>query len=234
MFYVRKSSERGHFNHGWLKTYHSFSFAEYHDPKFMGYGPLRVINEDEIAPGTGFSTHGHQNMEIITVVTAGALEHKDTMGNTSIIRPGEVQKMSAGTGVRHSEFNHSKTDATKLLQIWLLPDKNGYEPSYDQQSVTEKLAIKDLVLVASKEGREGSIKINQQTDLYIGQMAMNKDLNFSIKNSKNKIWLQMIEGEIQAGDIKLSVGDGLAATDLDSIKIRSLTDSHFLLFDMRD
>jgi len=165
VIYLRKSLDRGHFNHGWLDTYHSFSFADYHDDRHMGFGPLRVINEDRVAAGGGFPTHGHRDMEIITYVISGALAHKDTLGNSTAITPGEVQRMSAGTGIRHSEFNHSAGEPVHLLQIWILPDQEALPPSYDQKRFDFSKA-RSLTLLASKTGREGSVSISQEVDLY--------------------------------------------------------------------
>src|SRR5689334_5810088 len=172
MIQIRKSDERGKADHGWLHSRHTFSFAEYHDPDFMGFGVLRVINEDQIEPGTGFGTHGHQDMEIVSYVIEGALEHQDSMGNKTIIKPGEIQRMSAGTGVRHSEYNHSQEMQTHFLQIWIFPDKRGYAPSYGQMNFESKLATANFALLVSQQGRDGSITINQDADIYLGRTSV--------------------------------------------------------------
>ncbi|HLT92764.1 MAG TPA: pirin family protein, partial [Woeseiaceae bacterium] len=166
MIEVRKAEARGHADHGWLDTRHTFSFADYYDPNFMGFGPLRVINEDRVAPGQGFGAHGHRDMEIISYVLEGALEHRDSLGNGSVIRPGDVQRMSAGTGVRHSEFNASETELVHFLQIWILPERPGGEPGYEQKSFPEDERRGRLRLIGSRDGREGSVTIQQDVDLY--------------------------------------------------------------------
>jgi redox-sensitive bicupin YhaK (pirin superfamily) len=166
MITIRKAKERGHANHGWLNTYHTFSFANYYDPKHMGFRSLRVINEDRVSPGNGFGTHGHRDMEIITYVLEGALEHKDSIGTGSVIERGDVQRMSAGTGIRHSEFNHSKTEPVHFLQIWLLPETEGLPPSYEQQNFSPAKTPGKLQLVAARDGREGAVTVHQDVDLY--------------------------------------------------------------------
>src|SRR5713101_4242056 len=168
MMRIRKANERGHANHGWLDTYHTFSFADYHDPEYMGFRSLRVINEDRVAPGQGFGTHPHRDMEIITYILEGSLEHKDSMGNGSVIRPGDVQRMSAGTGVTHSEYNPSKTETLHLLQIWILPDRRGHTPGYEQKEIGGAEKRGQLRLIASPDGRDGSVSIHQDARLYAG------------------------------------------------------------------
>jgi quercetin 2,3-dioxygenase len=231
MIKIRRSTERGDANHGWLKSKHTFSFAEYFDEKHMGFGPLRVINEDRIDGGTGFGTHGHRDMEIISYVIDGALEHKDSMGSDSIIRPGEVQRMSAGSGVRHSEYNHLKDKTTHFLQIWILPDSTGIEPSYDQKSFSDDFACSDLILVASKTGRNNSVTIHQDVDMYAAKAQ--DDGEKTIKTfSHRHLWVQVISGTVKVNNIELSTGDGAGITEVDTLKLKWNKDSEFILFDM--
>lgn len=231
MIQIRKSQDRGHANHGWLKSKHSFSFADYHDPKNMGFSILRVINEDRITGGNGFGAHPHHDMEIITYIIDGALAHKDSMGNAAIIRPGEVQTMSAGTGVKHSEYNELGDQETHLLQIWLLPKAMSIKPSYGQKSFEKMLSEKDLVLVVSPTGREGSIAMNLDADLYASKLKSGKKLEFALKPNRSS-WIQLISGELKLNDESLKSGDGVAISDESLLKIESRTDSHFLLFDL--
>ncbi|MBY0386240.1 pirin family protein [bacterium] len=232
MLQIRKSEDRGHANHGWLEAKHSFSFSEYYDPDYMGFRVLRVINQDRVAPGTGFATHGHQNMEIVTYITEGALEHKDTLGNTAVIRPGEVQRMSAGTGIRHSEFNHSRQEAVKLLQIWLLPEKEGIAPGYEQKSFADQFTANSWVLTASRAGREGSVKINQDVDLYVGHFEKGFEKKFSMKTGRYG-WVQMVRGNIQVnGSVELAPGDGLAISDEKELTFACREKCEFLFFDL--
>lgn len=228
MLTIRKSNERGVANHVWLESFHTFSFADYFDRKHMNFGNLRVINEDKIAAGAGFGKHPHSDMEIITYVISGALAHEDSMGNASVILPGEVQIMSAGTGVFHSEFNHSKTDETHLLQIWILPKVKQIAPRYDQKSFSQK---GDFVLVVSGSGRDGSIQINQDAEIFLGKFAAGKNLDFVIK-AGHKIWIQMISGEISVNGASLETGDAIAVENENSININSAKSSEFLLFDL--
>lgn len=231
MIKIRKSKERGFFNHGWLKSFHSFSFANYYDPKHMHFGNLRVINEDFITAGMGFGKHPHDNMEIITYVISGALSHKDSMNNSSTISPGEVQVMSAGTGVFHSEFNHEENQETHLLQIWIFPEVKNIKPRYVQKSFVDNLKQKDFVLVVSKSGREGSIQINQDADIFLGKFRANRNFDFEIKKGR-KIWIQLISGEISVNKNHLENGDAVAITDEIKISITAKKDSEFLLFDL--
>lgn len=232
MLLIRKSKDRGYANHGWLEARHSFSFSEYYDPEHMGFRVLRVINQDQVAPGTGFATHGHQNMEIVTYITEGALEHKDTLGNTAVIRPGEVQRMSAGTGIRHSEFNHSRTEAVKLLQIWLLPEKEGIAPGYEQKSFADQFTPNSWVLTASRAGREGSVKINQDVDLYVAHFEQGFEKKFSMKANRYG-WVQMVRGSIQVnGSVELAAGDGLAISDENEMTFICRENCEFLFFDL--
>jgi redox-sensitive bicupin YhaK (pirin superfamily) len=231
MIQIRKANDRGDANHGWLHSRHTFSFAEYHDPEHMGFSVLRVINEDQIEPGTGFGTHGHQDMEIISYVIEGALEHQDSMGNKTIIKPGEIQRMSAGTGVRHSEQNHSKELKTHFLQIWVLPDKRGYAPSYGQMDFESKMANSYFSLLVSKQGRDGSISINQDADIYLGRTKTAVEVIHQAQPNRS-IWIQMIKGNITVLDQSLQAGDGAAIKDVQSIAISAQAGAEFLLFDM--
>ena len=231
MIKIRKSAERGHANHGWLEAKHTFSFADYHNPAHMGFSVLRVINEDKIAGGAGFPTHAHQNMEIVTYIVDGVLEHKDSMGNTATISPGEVQRMSAGTGVRHSEYNHLKDKKTHLLQIWLTPDKNGYPPSYEQKDFSARLDTGEMVLVASNSGRDGSVSISQNVDLYALKSAKAGERILNTEESRF-YWLQVISGVVKFNDVTLAPGDGLSASVLSRIHLSWQPNSEFLLFDL--
>lgn len=231
MIQIRKSNERGDANHGWLKSKHSFSFAEYYDEKFMGFGPLRVINEDRIDGGTGFGTHGHRDMEIISYVIDGALEHKDSMGSDAIIRPGEVQRMTAGTGVRHSEQNHLKDATTHFLQIWILPEENGIAPGYDQKSFANDFAGGDLVLVGSRDGRNGSVTIHQDVRMYAAksQTAGHKTLE-TLAN--RHLWVQVIKGQVKVEGAELQAGDGAGITKVESLQLEWNQGAEFILFDL--
>jgi len=231
MIHIRKSSDRGNAEHGWLHSRHTFSFAEYQNPDFMGFSVLRVINEDQIEPGTGFGTHGHQDMEIISYVIEGALEHQDSMGNTTIIKPGEIQRMSAGTGVRHSEYNHSKEMRTHFLQIWILPDKRGYPPSYGQMNFESKLTNSNFVLLVSNQGRDGSIIINQDADIYLGVAKATAEIVHTPRTGRS-IWIQLIKGTVNILEKSLEAGDGAAITDERSVTINAQAGAEFLLFDM--
>ena len=231
MFKIRKSNERGFANHGWLRSFHTFSFADYFDKNHMSFGNLRVINEDYIAAEMGFGKHPHQDMEIITYVISGALQHQDSMGNSSIILPNEVQTMSAGTGVFHSEFNNSKTVETHLLQIWILPKEKQITPNYGQKSFAENFKENDFVLVVSGSGREGSIAINQDVEIFVGKFLANKEMFFAAKKD-SKIWIQIISGNLLVNDLELESGDAVAILEEDLINIRAKKNSEFLLFDL--
>ncbi len=231
MIKVRRSAERGHANHGWLEARHTFSFAEYYDPANMGFSVLRVINEDKVAGGAGFPTHGHQNMEIITYIIDGVLEHKDSMGNAATISPGEVQRMSAGTGVRHSEYNHLKDKKTHLLQIWIMPDKNGYPPSYEQKDFSGVLAKGGLVLVASNTGRDGSVGLSQDVDMYALKTPEAGERILNTEESRF-YWLQVVSGVVKFNDETLSAGDAVSASVLSRIHLKWQAGSEFVLFDL--
>lgn len=228
---IRRSQERGHANHGWLDSFHTFSFANYYDPQFMGFRDLRVINEDRIAAGSGFGTHPHKDMEIITYVIEGALAHKDSMGNSTDIHAGEVQRMSAGTGVQHSEHNPKVDQLCHLLQIWIMPQARGIEPSYGQKSFADQLSAADLTLVISRDGREGSITINQDVNLYVGKWEGGRSVEFSL-DPRRYAWLQVIAGDLSLNGETLHSGDGAAVASESVLKLDSRGPVHFLLFDL--
>lgn len=235
MIQTLKSSERGYADHGWLKSFHSFSFADYHNPNRMGFSVLRVINEDFIEAGQGFPTHGHRDMEIVSYVVRGSLKHKDSMGNETIIKPGEVQRMSAGTGVRHSEYSIEKSNDTHLIQIWLLPRSLGISPSYGQKDFTESLSQKDLVLVASPDGDEGSVSIHQDARVWAHRKS-SLDTEFSFSTTKS-YWLQNIGEALRvvhkAEVFELAAGDALAVSQEEAVlKLSSQGNSEFLLFEL--
>lgn len=231
MITVRKAEERGHANHGWLDSYHSFSFANYYDPKHMGFRALRVINEDRVTPTAGFGTHGHRDMEIITYVLDGALEHKDSLGTGSVIKPGEVQRMSAGTGIMHSEFNHSKTDPVHFLQIWILPETKGLSPSYEQREFQLTKNPGNLQLVAARDGREGTVTVHQDVELYAAVLEPNQQISYSLKPERHA-WIQVARGGITLNGLALDKGDGAAISDETDVVIEATTDAEFLLFDL--
>jgi redox-sensitive bicupin YhaK (pirin superfamily) len=231
MIAIRHAEQRGLANLGWLNSRHTFSFGHYFDPGFMGFGPLRVINEDRVEPGQGFGTHGHEDMEIISYVLDGALEHKDSMGNGSIIRPGDVQRMSAGTGVRHSEFNASQTDLVHFLQIWIIPEKRGLEPSYEQTHFPDEEKRGKLRLVGSRDGRDGSVTIHRDVDLYAAVLADGDSVDFELRNGR-KAWLQVARGSVTLDAQQLYPGDGVALEGTATIEIVGTSDAEVLLFDM--
>ncbi|MEL6447737.1 MAG: pirin family protein [Pseudomonadota bacterium] len=231
MLAIRPAEERGIANFGWLDSRHTFSFGHYHDPRFMGFGPLRVINEDRVKPSQGFGTHGHSDMEIISYVLDGALEHKDSLGTGSIIRPGDVQRMTAGTGVRHSEFNASDEDPVHFLQIWILPEKNGLEPSYEQKAFTAEDKRGQLRLVGSRDGRDGTVTIHQDVDLYASLLDDGESVSHSFAEGRYG-WLQVARGSVRLDGNVLAAGDGVALKDASSITIDGVDDAEILLFDM--
>ena len=229
---LRRAGERGHADHGWLKTSHTFSFADYHDPRFMGFRSLRVINDDYVAPSRGFGKHPHQDMEIVTYVLEGELAHEDSMGNGSIIRPGEVQRMSAGTGVLHSEMNPSKTQTVHLLQIWLLPDKRGYTPSYEQKVFSEAERRGKLRVVASPDGRDGSVTIHQDATLAIALLAPGQKVEHAIRKDRYA-WVHVARGKIDLAGQPLSAGDGAAVRGEGTLAIAGASDdAEVLVFDL--
>ena len=230
MIRIRRSAERGYADFGWLKSRHTFSFGNYHDQKFMGFGPLRVINEDRVEPGRGFGEHSHQNMEILSWVLDGALQHKDSIGTGAVIVPGEMQRMTAGTGITHSEFNHSSKEGVHFLQIWILPAKQGLRPGYEQRNFSAKLDGK-LVLVASADGRDESVVIHQDVDLYVARLATDAQLAHTFRPGRIG-WVQVARGSIELDGQSLEQGDGAAINDQSGLKIEALEDAELLLFDM--
>jgi len=231
MFRVRKAAERGHFDHGWLDTYHTFSFGEYYDPAHMGFRSLRVINDDRVEPGQGFGMHGHRDMEIVTYVLEGALEHKDSMGNGSILKAGELQRMTAGTGVRHSEFNPSDKEGVHLYQIWLLPERKGLEPSYEEFTVGEDEKRGRFRLVASPTGAEGGLTIHQDVRLYLASLLPGQGIAHQIERGR-AAWLQVLRGSVNVHGNDLAAGDGVAVTDDKAIVVQATGQSEVLLFDL--
>ena len=231
MLAIRPANERGLANLGWLNSRHTFSFGHYYDPQFMGFGPLRVINEDRVKPGQGFGTHGHSDMEIISYVLDGALEHKDSMGTGSIIRPGDVQRMSAGTGVRHSEYNASDTDPVHFLQIWILPEKDGAEPGYEQKSFSAEEKQGRLRLVGSRDGRDGSVTIHQDVDLYASLLGADDSVSYELGEGRNG-WVQVARGSVRLNGNELAAGDGVALKGAQTLAIEGVDDAEILLFDM--
>jgi len=232
MITLRPAHERGIANIGWLDSRHSFSFGNYYDPKHMGFGSLRVINEDKIAPGQGFPTHGHRDMEIVTYVLEGALEHKDSIGNGSIMRPGDVQRMSAGTGILHSEYNPSDREAVHLLQIWILPDTAGLEPSYEQTHFPAAEKQGKLRLIGSREGRNGSVTIHQDMNLYAAQLKADESVGHVLAADR-VAWIQVARGAITLNGQPLTAGDGAAIAEVAELTLQGTANaSEVLLFDM--
>jgi redox-sensitive bicupin YhaK (pirin superfamily) len=232
MINVIKSESRGGANHGWLKAKHTFSFAGYYDPDRVHFGPLRVINEDRIAPGQGFGTHPHKDMEIITYPIAGAIEHKDSMGNGTIIRAGEVQRMTAGTGVQHSEFNHSKADELHLLQIWLFAEQDDLQPGYEQMAFAREEKLNTLRLIASRDGRDGSITVHQKVDLYASILQSGKSLTMQTK-AAHQVFVQVVHGELSVNEQMVAAGDGLQIEKETQLQFDATSEAEFLVFDMR-
>ena len=231
MLTTRLSSERGHFDHGWLRTYHTFSFSDYFDPAHMGFQTLRVINEDWVLPKQGFGTHPHKDMEILTYVVSGALEHRDSMGNGSIIKPGEVQRMSAGKGVTHSEFNPSASEAVYLLQIWILPAEKGLEPSYEQTMFSEGQRLDRLCLIASPDGQDGSVTIHQDASVYASLLGKGVSIEHRILPDRH-VWFQVVNGTVDVNGLVLAPGDGLSTHSEEHLTLRAIEAAQFLLFDL--
>ena len=231
MHYHRPAQDRGRFDHGWLKTAHTFSFGEYHDPRFMGFRSLRVINEDVVSPGEGFPMHPHKNMEILTYIIEGALEHRDSMGSGSVIRPGDMQYMSAASGVRHSEFNPSQEKPVHLLQIWIIPEEDGGKPLYSENHFPAEKRLNRLCPVASPDGREGSLRIRQDTILYAS--LLNKEMQVELTPSPGRyFWLQLAKGSLEVNGLGIGAGDGLALWEENKLVIRGIENSEFILFDL--
>ncbi|MEW6057722.1 MAG: pirin family protein [Bdellovibrionota bacterium] len=231
MITVRKSNERGHANHGWLDTYHTFSFANYYDPQYTGFRDLVVINEDRVAAGTGFGKHGHRDMEIITYVLEGELEHKDSMGNGSVLRPGDVQRMSAGTGITHSEFNGSKENPVHLLQIWITPAKEGIKPGYEEKRFQAEEKKNRLRLIVSAEGKDGSLKMNQNAAVYASVLDEGKQVQLKLDPDRHA-WIQVARGAVDLNGIELRQGDGAAISEEKTLELRARQNSEFLVFDL--
>ena len=231
MINVRRAAERGHFNFGWLDTQHTFSFGEYYDPRNMGFRTLRVINEDHVRAGHGFPTHPHRDMEIITYVLEGALEHKDSMGNGTVILPGEVQRMSAGTGIRHSEKNHSEEQDVHLLQIWIIPEVQGLTPSYEQKMFAADEKRGRLRLIASNDGRDGSVTVHQDANLYAALLAPGEEVTHQLAPGRHA-WAQVARGTLELNGQLLQQGDGAAASGETELRIAGRDASEILLFDL--
>ena len=231
MIRLRKSSERGFSDHGWLKSFHTFSFADFHDPAHMGFGNLRVINEDRIAPGTGFGTHAHRDMEIVSYVLEGALAHQDSMGHGTAIRPGDVQRMSAGRGVTHSEFNHAPGETTHFLQIWILPSERGIEPGYEQKQFDQGSKRGRLSLVASRDGRDGSITMHADALMYAGLFDGDEAADLTLDPSR-KAWVHVARGQLRANGMKLGDGDALALEGESQLRLEGDSGAEVLVFDL--
>lgn len=231
MLEIIESDSRGSADHGWLRAKHTFSFAEYQNPERVQFGTVRVINEDRIAPGKGFGTHPHRDMEIVTYVIDGAIAHKDSMGNGTVIEAGEIQRMTAGTGVQHSEFNHSQDKELHLLQIWIYPEKNGLEPGYEQTRFPREAKLNRLRLVGSRDGRDGSITIHQDVDLYASVLEAGNQVSLDLRPDR-KVFVQVVEGDIIVNGQQLSAGDGAQIEDERALQISAVTEAEFLVFDM--
>ena len=230
MITIRKSEDRGHANHGWLDTHHTFSFADYYDPNHVQFRSLRVINEDRVSGGQGFGRHGHRDMEIISYVVSGLLEHQDSMGNRAFMKAGDVQRISAGAGIQHSEYNGSPVEPVHFLQIWIMPDERGVKPEYVERSFGG-IQPGVLHLIASKSGRDGSLSIHQDADVYVAKLNANAALDHGFAAGRSG-WLQLIEGRLTVNDEELHPGDGAAITGEERLELIAAQDSHFLLFDL--
>jgi redox-sensitive bicupin YhaK (pirin superfamily) len=231
MIRLRKAADRGHFDHRWLDTWHTFSFADYYDPDQLGFRALRVINDDRVQPGQGFGMHGHRDMEIVTYVLDGALEHRDSLGNGSVLRAGELQRMTAGTGVRHSEFNPSPTEPVHLYQIWLLPERKGLEPSYEQRPFPEEERQGGLRLVASPDGADGSLTIRQDARLYLSTLRAGDVVSHALKPGRHA-WLQVLRGRVTLNGHALATGDGAAVSEERALDLSADRGAEVLLFDL--
>jgi len=231
MLTKRPAADRGSANFGWLDSRHTFSFGDYHDDAHMGFGPLRVINEDRVRPGAGFATHGHRDMEIVSYVIDGALAHKDSTGNGSVIRPGDVQRMTAGSGIRHSEYNASATDPVHFLQIWIIPEEQGLTPGYEQTTFDPDSFRNGLRLVGSRDGRDGSLTIHRDVDLYASRPAAGEAVRHTLRPGR-KAWVQVVAGDITVNGTAATAGDGIALEEVAAIDIGAATAAEFLVFDM--
>lgn len=231
MITLRRANERGHANHGWLDSYHTFSFSSYRDPRHVHFRALRVMNEDFVQPGEGFGTHPHDNMEIVTYVLEGALEHKDSMGNGEVLRPGEFQRMSAGTGITHSEFNPSATEPVHLYQIWLFPEQKGIEPSYEQKRFAEEERHNQLRIVASRDAADGSLLIHQDAQIYLASLDDGKQVEHAIAPGRYA-WLQVLRGGVALNGQELSTGDGAAVSEEQRLAIVGRGAAEVMLFDL--
>lgn len=228
---IRKADERGHVQIGWLDSYHTFSFGHYFDPAHMGFRALRVINDDRVAPKAGFDTHGHRDMEIITYVLEGALEHKDSLGTGSVIYPGDAQRMTAGTGIRHSEFNHSETDLVHLLQIWILPEKQGLPPSYEQRAIPLEEKLGKLRLIASRDGRNGAVTVHQDVELYVSVLKTGDTVSYDLQPNRHA-WLHVARGAVSFNGYALTAGDAAAVSGEEHLQISTDSEAEILLFDL--
>lgn len=231
MMTIRHGSERGHAQHGWLDSHHTFSFADYYDPAHMGFRALRVINEDRVDPGEGFPPHPHRDMEIVSYVLEGALEHKDSMGTGSVIRPGDVQRMSAGTGVRHSEYNASKTELVHFLQIWIIPDARGIRPSYEQKRFPPEEKQGRLRVVASPDGRDGSVTLNADATLYAGLFGAGERADLALADGRHA-WVHVARGKVRVNGRDLAAGDGAAISDERAVRVEGIDAGEVLVFDL--
>ena len=228
---VRRSNERGHADHGWLDSYHSFSFADYFDSRHVEFGPLRVINEDRVAPGAGFCTHPHRDMEIISYVLSGELAHLDSLGTGSVIRPGDVQRMSAGSGVTHGEFNPSSTQRLHFLQIWIKPNVLGIEPSYEEKHFSDEQKQGRLALIASPDGRDGSVSINQDALLYVGRFGGQEEASLELRPNRRS-YVHVVHGAVRVNDVELGAGDALKVSDASAVRIKGGQAAEVLVFDL--
>ncbi|MBX3444094.1 MAG: pirin family protein [Planctomyces sp.] len=231
MIKIRHADARGYFDHGWLQTHHTFSFADYYDPDYTSFRALRVMNEDRVRPGHGFNEHGHKDMEIVTYVLEGALEHRDSLGNGEVLRPGEFQRMSAGRGIRHSEFNPSKTESVHLYQIWLLPERPGLEPSYEQKAFDAAERENRFRIVASPTARDGSLRIHQDAEIFLATLADGAEVSQAIPRGRHA-WLQVLRGSVGINGEELQIGDGAAISDVEELSIRTAEPSEVMLFDL--
>ena len=231
MFTLRKAQDRGHAQHGWLDSWHSFSFGDYYDPKHMGFRALRVINEDRVDPGQGFPTHSHRDMEILTYVLDGALEHRDSMGNGSVMRPGDVQRMSAGTGVGHSEFNGSKTEPVHFLQIWVLPEQRNLAPSYEQKNFPKDELQGKFRVVAARDGAGGAVLVHQDVTLLAGTFAAGEQARYSLATGRHA-WVHVARGKVRVNGVELEAGDALQASDEAALELSGVSEAVVLLFDL--